>query len=240
MVVVKDPSSPGMLETLKENRVIALSNFFCDEADLSYYNTLRLQLQWQQHEVSPHLTAAASLQNELVRQVLAKVDTTFEVTSVRGAAVNYYTSGNETKNFHRDSHATSQTTGIAAFIGSFGGPRQLDFRPYSAGGFCGSPVSFTLRNGMLLVLCPQVNREWVHGIPQSLNNEGRISITRDSILCSAAQLWAAPAVVAARLPQQRLLCRRAAHGSAANCRRNKASENERGMLRPSPNWFTVR
>eukprot|EP00973_Karenia_brevis_P058871 8197268-Karenia_brevis.AAC.1 len=35
-----------------------------------------------------------------------------------------------------------------------------------------------MRNGMLLVLCPQMNKEWVHGIPPASEPGGRISITR--------------------------------------------------------------
>jgi len=116
MTIVKDPDSQGITATLKNNYILVLSNFFCEESDLLIYNQLQAQLDWQPHHRSLHLTA--STQNALCASILAKINVKFAVNP-RSAAVNFYNAGQHTKNPHMDSHATDQTHGIVAIICSF-------------------------------------------------------------------------------------------------------------------------
>lgn len=92
--------------------------------------------------------------------------------------INYYLDGSSKMGFHADqTDILAAGTGVA--IISLGEARILRFKNIADPDWL---IDYSLESGSLLYMDQQVQREWLHAIPKSGSNEGRISLTYRRLL----------------------------------------------------------
>lgn len=95
--------------------------------------------------------------------------------------INYYLNGNSKMGFHSDDTSQLEAgTGVA--ILSLGAAREMLFKHKTSASLT---QSFCLTSGSLIYMDDRVQKEWLHSIPKSDTQAGRISLTFRKLIQSS-------------------------------------------------------
>jgi hypothetical protein len=168
------------VEVFGADDIIVVAEFCCREADLTTYHSLCNDLHWTQHRTGVHLQGHACDQSDSCKDIIAKILAVLEVRTPlldpANLSINRYPNGNNHKNFHRDAHVHNPELANGrnfSAIASFGGQRELLFKPYNG---AGEDVCITVKNGSLCLFGCGVNATWLHGIEPCHGAQDRNSI----------------------------------------------------------------
>lgn len=200
-VVVSNANSSANNFTSRDV-ILAPKDLFCDEDDLTIYNSLLEEMQkfdsdnenknagnlWKLWHGDTHHIADDHLNWKkdcpTFNSLLSKIEDHFNM-KIKATRLNYYKDNSEWKPYHFDAAAVdpvkSKTQNFTVGI-SFGSERDIAFQIASRQREEErSVVSFPLKNGQCYAFTRDINTIWRHGVPQLKNKsqtavEGRISV----------------------------------------------------------------